>query len=129
MPTLSSLAKEELLGKLVFLKGYNEPSADLLQLALPSIQVDNLFLADKPAHIPRRSGPPGFLVFPGVTSTVTTNGGLISPQSETHSIIGPPHRPGTGGQPIDPTKVRIHTPSCPLNVLIHGRRTDDTAFA
>ncbi|KAJ3550976.1 hypothetical protein NM688_g4956 [Phlebia brevispora] len=104
MSTLSSLGKEELLGKLVFLQGYNEPSAELLQLSLPSIRVDGLFLSDKPPQMPRRSGPPGPLALPGVTSTVTTNGGLISPQSETHSITGPPHRPGTAGKPIDPTK-------------------------
>ena len=120
MPTLSSLAKEELLGKLVFLQGYNEMSPEMLQLTLPSIKVEGLFLADKPAHMLRRPGPPGPLVLPGVTSTVTTNGGLISPQSETHSIVGAPHRPGTAGQPIDPTKVSIHTPSCPLNLLIQS---------
>lgn len=106
MSTLSSLAKEELLGKLVFLQGYNELSAEMLQMALPSIQVDGLFLSEKPPSVPRRSGAPGPLAFPSATGSITTNGGLISPQSETYSITGHIHRAGTSGKPIDPTKVR-----------------------
>ena len=114
MSTLSSLNREELLGKLVFLQGYNEPSPEMLQLALPSIQVDGLFLPEKPSLL-RRPGP---LAITSVMGSVTTTGGLISPQSETQSIAGPPNRLGTSGKPIDPTKVSARTASFTAQLLI-----------
>ena len=104
--TLNSLNKEELLGKLAFLQGYNELSPEMLNLAMPTIHVPGLFLSEKPQILVKRSGPPAPLTIPSGVGTVTTTGGLISPQSETHSIGGSSQRSVTPGRPIDPTKVR-----------------------
>ena len=105
--TFNSLSQEELLGKLVLLEGCWEPSAELHQLALPSIRVGGLFASDLSPILARRSGPipPGPLPLPAPSSSVTTNGGLISPQSETYSYAGGSPRVRTAGKPIDPTKV------------------------
>ena len=104
---LSSLAQEELLGKLVLLQGCWEPSAELNQLALRSFRVEGLFASDLSPVLARRAGlvPPGLLPLPAPSSSVTTTGGLISPQSETYSHVGGSPRVGTAGRPIDPTKV------------------------
>ncbi len=110
MPTISSLNKEELVGKLVLLEGYNECSPEVRQLALPSIQVEGLFLSEKPPAVPKRSGSiPGPLSLPSSMGSVTTNGGLMSPQlSETYSITGPNvQHIGISGKPIDSTKVSL----------------------
>ncbi|KAI0091897.1 hypothetical protein BDY19DRAFT_884720 [Irpex rosettiformis] len=89
--TLNSLGQEELLGKLVLLQGSFEPSAELHQLALPSIRVEGLFMSELPPGLARRAGtlPPGPLALPAPSTSVTTNGGLISPQSETHPVASP----------------------------------------
>ena len=104
---LSSLSQEELLGKLVLLRGSAEPSAELHQLALPSIRVEGLFASDLSPVLSRRPGfiSPGPLPLPTPAASVSTNGSLISPQSETYSHLG--GSPGilTSGRPIDPTKV------------------------
>ena len=106
MSTLKSLEREELLGKLAFLQAYNPLSPEMLDLALPSVGVQELFLSEKPQNPARRASPPGPLDIPTVRGgSITTTGGLISPQSETYSTAAPPRRPGTTGKPIDPTKV------------------------
>ncbi|KAG5636431.1 hypothetical protein H0H81_008106 [Sphagnurus paluster] len=89
MSMFSALEKEQLLGKMVFLHSSSHQNMDARLPALPSLYVDGLFMADK------LSGR-GFMKLSPLTvgsfSTVTTNGGLISPQS--------PARPG--GRVIDP---------------------------
>ncbi|KAI0693810.1 hypothetical protein BC835DRAFT_1352270 [Cytidiella melzeri] len=113
--TLSSLGQEELLGKLVLLQGSAEPSAELHQLALPSIRVEGLFASDLSPGVIRRSGliAPGPLPLPAPSTSVTTNGGLISPQSETYlHLAGSPRGVGTAVRPIDPTKP-LHKQSPP----------------
>lgn len=116
LSTLTSLGQEELLGKLVFLQGYNDLSSEMLQLALPLIQVPGLLLSQKPTmSLTRRSGPPGPLTIPSTMGSVTTTGGLMSPQSETHSVTGHPRRPVTAGKPIDPAKVSASPLLCLLS--------------
>lgn len=105
MNTLASLGQEELLGKLVLLQGSSEPSAELHQLALPSIRVEGLFASDLPPLLARRLLPPGPIHLPTPSASATSNGGLISPQSETYSYLGGSPGVGTAGRPIDPTKV------------------------
>ncbi|KAF7981646.1 hypothetical protein HWV62_32750 [Athelia sp. TMB] len=79
--TMSLLESEQLLGKLVILEGYEDINSELHKLCLPSLKLDGLFLAQKPAYFPLKLTP---LAMPGSTS-VTTNGGLMSPRSPSNS--------------------------------------------
>ncbi|KAI0347349.1 hypothetical protein BDW22DRAFT_1351768 [Trametopsis cervina] len=112
--TLHALNQEELLGKVVLLQGSVEPSGELHQLALPSIRVEGVFLPDLSPMLTRRSGMllPGPLPMPVSSTSVTTNGGLISPQSETYSHLAGSPRVATTGRPIDITKP-LHKQSPP----------------
>ncbi|KAF7983962.1 hypothetical protein HWV62_18390 [Athelia sp. TMB] len=95
--TMSLLESEQLLGKLVILEGYEDINSELHKLCLPSLKLDGLFLAQKPAYFPLKLTP---LAMPGSTS-VTTNGGLMSPRSPSNSSsIGETRL-------IDPSLVRI----------------------
>ncbi|KAH9482825.1 hypothetical protein JR316_0004925 [Psilocybe cubensis] len=92
MSTLSALEKDQMLGKLVVLytshthEGNNErPNV----FTLPRMILDGLFLSEKLSRAPKKLAP----LSTGPFSAVTTNGGLISPQS-------PPRPPG---RPIDPS--------------------------
>lgn len=113
MSTLATLGSEELLGKLVLLQGSNELCPELRQLSLPSIPVSGLFMSQKLPHSIRPPGP--IQLPPPGLGTVTTNGGLISPQSETHST-STGTAPRGGGKLIDPTKVSI----CHSNSVLAG---------
>lgn len=100
MQTLSSLGTDELLGKLVMLPGFNELCPDMQHLALPQLLVEGLFLPPKLPVL--RPGP--ISLPPPITNGFTTHGGLISPQSETHSNgMNEPRAAGVM-KPIDPTK-------------------------
>ncbi|KAH9938530.1 uncharacterized protein B0H18DRAFT_1134244 [Fomitopsis serialis] len=91
---LLDLEKDELLGKVVLCKG-----------------TETLFMAQPPAYVHRR---PGSIPLAGLNQNITTQGGLISPQSETHvTAASTSVGPGTnarfgsnanGAKPIDPTK-------------------------
>ena len=105
MSTMAALGKEELLGKLVLLQGSHEPCPEFRQLSLPSIPVTGLFMSQKLPHNPKPPGPI-HLPPPGL-GTVTTNGGLISPQSETHSTSTCSVSHTGGGKLIDITKVSL----------------------
>lgn len=120
MSTLTSLGQEELLGKLVLLQGSFEPSAELHQLALPSIRVEGLFASDLSPVLSKRSGPvpPGLLPLLAPSNSVITNGGLISPQSETYSHLAGSPRVVTAGKPIDPSKVSRATTSSGLDMAL-----------
>ncbi|TCD66944.1 hypothetical protein EIP91_000722 [Steccherinum ochraceum] len=101
---LNELGKEELLGKLVLLLGHTEPSKDFLQFALPSIPAEDIFMPRKQQVIcPRPVPGPITLPTPNM-SHLTTTGGLISPESETHSSLTSSQSQDSVGRLIDPTK-------------------------
>lgn len=79
--TMSLLENEQLLGKLVILEGHEDMNSELHKLCLPSLKLDELFLAQKPPYYPLKLTP---LAMPG-SSSVTTNGGLMSPRSPSNS--------------------------------------------
>jgi hypothetical protein len=74
---LSTLENEQLLGKLVILQGYNDAQNELQALSLSYLKVDGLFMTHKLASLARKPTPLNMTPF----NAVTTNGGLISPQS------------------------------------------------
>ncbi|EMD40621.1 hypothetical protein CERSUDRAFT_111202 [Gelatoporia subvermispora B] len=107
-PILAGLQNEDLLGKIVTVKGGYEPTEELRQLALPYMQTQNLFMTDNVIRVQRRPGP---MPMPGVNNGgFTTNGGLMSPQSENQSTT--PGSSRSGGKPIDPSKP-LHKQSPP----------------
>jgi len=89
MSMFSTLEKEQLLGKIVMLRSSNDLDVDSRLPSLPRLNVDGLFMTEKPTGR-------GFTKLSPLTvgsfSTVTTNGGLISPQSPARA----------GGRMIDP---------------------------
>lgn len=96
MPTLSALERDQMLGKIVIL----HPLQDMQEgnstrpnvFSLPRLAVDGLFLAEKlPRGVSKKLAP---LATPSYSS-VTSNGGLISPQSPARSA----------GRPVDPSLV------------------------
>ncbi|GBE79330.1 hypothetical protein SCP_0205280 [Sparassis crispa] len=97
--TFKALESEELTGKLVIFQVGTQTAEEVQQFAVPSMQVDGLFMIREALQWQRRPGP---IPLTGLSSTVTTNGGLISPQSETQSSTTAPMR--TACRPIDPTK-------------------------
>ncbi|KZT65986.1 hypothetical protein DAEQUDRAFT_758990 [Daedalea quercina L-15889] len=108
---LLDLEKDELLGKVVLLQGSTGLPEELRQLPVPIMQADNLFMSQPPAYIHRR---PGSIPLVGLNQNITTQGGLISPQSETHVTAASTSvattvsaRPGptvNGTKPIDPMR-------------------------
>ncbi|GLB33666.1 hypothetical protein LshimejAT787_0105500 [Lyophyllum shimeji] len=74
MSMFSSLEKEQLLGKIVMLRSSSDLEVDSRLPSLPRLIVDGLFMTEKPS------------------GRVTTNGGLLSPQSPARG----------GGRLIDP---------------------------
>jgi len=90
MSTFSALEKEQLLGKVVRLSNSEDlEEANSTLPSLPRLVLDGLFMKDKLPRVVTNLAP----LSVGPVSTVTTNGGLISPQS--------PAR--TGGRIIDPS--------------------------
>ncbi|CAL1701468.1 unnamed protein product [Somion occarium] len=111
LATFNSLNEEELMGKLALLKGPNDPADDIQQLALPVIAVEDLFELHKLPSADKRPGPIS-LPPPGMGS-ITTNGGLISPQSESHfSRASDPSKTTRNLKLIDATKP-LHKQSPP----------------
>ncbi|KAI0796541.1 hypothetical protein C8Q75DRAFT_199448 [Abortiporus biennis] len=100
--TLASLSKEDLLGKLVLLQGCNDPCTELRQMSLPTLQIDRLFAVPKISKNGRHPGP--IVLPPPGLGTVTTNGGLISPQDSEGSRYSLNTSAPIRGQLIDPTK-------------------------
>jgi len=93
MSTLSALEKDHMLGKIVILDAAqnleaNGEQSKISPYHLPRLSVEGLFLSEKLARTPKKLAP---LSTAGPYSSVTSNGGLISPQS--------PAR--THGRPID----------------------------
>lgn len=108
LDTYTSLNREELLGKLALLRGPVDPTDDVQGLAIPDISVQGLFELHKLPGVDSKRPGPISLPTPGLGS-ITTNGGLISPQSESHfSRTSEPSRPVGAGKLIDPTKVGRH---------------------
>lgn len=96
MTTLSALERDQMLGKIVILYpaqgSPNGNSENTNVFSMPRLAVDGLFLAGKlPRGLPKKLAPLSTSSY----SSVTSNGGLISPQS--------PARPS--GRPIDPSLV------------------------
>ncbi|KAI0832571.1 hypothetical protein BC628DRAFT_1347344 [Trametes gibbosa] len=100
------LEKEDLVGKLVLMQPPNEMSPDTRRMAARSLRFDGLFMSEKVTPwMTRRPGP--LLGISDSSSGVVTNGGLISPQSESQSSMStPPPRnlSSEGRRAIDPTK-------------------------
>jgi len=94
--TLTALEKEQFLGKLVTLERHDDMPSELRKLCLPSLKLEGLFATQHLPTLPKRLTP---LTMPGCTS-VTTNGGLMSPRSPSNSSSSSEKRS------IDPSLVR-----------------------
>ncbi|KAH9850729.1 hypothetical protein C2E23DRAFT_887074 [Lenzites betulinus] len=101
-----ALEKENLVGKLVLMQPPNELSPAMRRMAARSLRFEELFMSEKVTPwMLRRPGP--LLGISDSSSGVVTNGGLISPQSESQSSMStPPPRNSSSEGPrfIDPTK-------------------------
>lgn len=95
MSTLSALEKDQMLGKIVILHPSQNPPDDgdgrHNVFALPRLAVDGLFLSERLPRGMKKLSP----LTTGFNGSVTSNGGLISPQSPARSA----------GRPIDPSLV------------------------
>ena len=107
MSTFSALEKDQILGKLVLLYsthdniGVDSPGT----YSLPRLVLNRLFLAERVPHVVKKLAP----LATGPFSSITSNGGLISPQSPARSV----------GRPIDPSLVSLLHLSCfPYNNLL-----------
>ncbi|KAI9056541.1 hypothetical protein FKP32DRAFT_1682478 [Trametes sanguinea] len=100
------LEKEDLASKLVLLQPPAELSPSMRRMSARSLRFDGLFMTERVnPWMSRRPGP--LLGLADNSSGVVTNGGLISPQSESQaSMTTPPPQAQTFGGPraIDPTK-------------------------
>jgi hypothetical protein len=85
------LEKEQLLGKLVMLRASSDLEDESKLPSLPRLNLDGLFMTENLPRVFTKLAP----LTVGPFSTVTTNGGLISPQSPARA----------GGQVIDPSLV------------------------
>jgi hypothetical protein len=93
MSILSALEEDQILGKIVILDnaqdlGANGEQPTTFSCPLPHLSVEGLFLSEKLIRSPKKLAP---LSTGGPYSSVTSNGGLISPQSPARSH----------GRPID----------------------------
>ncbi|PCH41297.1 hypothetical protein WOLCODRAFT_89178 [Wolfiporia cocos MD-104 SS10] len=102
--TLTSLEKDEYLGKVVMLQGSDDVPEELQQLPMSVMQIEGLFMTQAPAFPVRRPGP---IPLVGLHHNVTTHGGLISPQSETQSTASTTISRSTsnGSKSIDSSKI------------------------
>lgn len=108
LDTYAGLDRDQLLGKLALLRGPVDPVDDIQDLAIPVVSVQGLFELHKLPSIESTRPGPISLPAPG-RGNIITNGGLISPQSESRfSRTSDTVRPGVTGKLIDPTKVRRH---------------------
>ncbi|KAI0352980.1 hypothetical protein OH77DRAFT_1407962 [Trametes cingulata] len=101
------IEKEDLTAKLVLMQPSTEFSSAMLRMSARSIRFDSLFMTEKVTSpwMARRPGP--ILGICGSNSSVVTNGGLISPQSETQASMPTPPPQNQSPEylrPIDPTK-------------------------
>ncbi|RDB22628.1 hypothetical protein Hypma_010354 [Hypsizygus marmoreus] len=106
MSTFSALENEQLLGKIVMLHSSNDLDIDSRLPSLPRLNVDGLFMMEKLPRVFTKLSP----LTVGSFSTVTTNGGLISPQSPARA----------GGRLIDPSLPlhRQNPPPCNEHYLM-----------
>jgi hypothetical protein len=95
MSVFSALDRDDILGKISLLYPSQAVADGISEMpnsfTLPRLVLDGLFLPEKPPRAPKKLAP----LTTGSYSSVTSNGGLISPQS--------PDRPP--GRPIDPSLV------------------------
>ena len=95
MGLFSALDRDDMLGKISLLYPSQTVADSDSEMpnsfTLPRLILDGLFLPEKPPRAPKKLAP----LTTGSYSSVTSNGGLISPQS--------PDRPL--GRPIDPSLV------------------------
>ena len=92
MGTFSVLEKEQVIGKVVLLTASENGERETPLHSLPQFKLDAVFTSDKLPRVARKLIP----LIVGTSNNVTSNGGLISPQSPTRSI----------GRLIDPCLVR-----------------------
>ncbi|KAF9534147.1 hypothetical protein CPB83DRAFT_843756 [Crepidotus variabilis] len=93
MEVFTGLSRDEMLGKITLLHP-NQHAADAVLdrldvFPLPRLILDGLFLSEKLPRAPKKLAP----LATGSYNSVTSNGGLISPQSPARSV----------GRPIDPS--------------------------
>ena len=93
MSTFSALEKDQILGKLVLLYSTHDNTTvdNPGMYSLPRLVLNRLFLTERVPHVTKKLTP----LATGPFSSVTSNGGLISPQSPARSV----------GRPIDPSLV------------------------
>jgi len=87
----SALEKEQLLGKIVMMNIPKDLEAESILPSLPRLNLEGLFMGEKLPRVVTKLAP----LSVGPISAVTTNGGLISPQSPARA----------GGRVIDPSLV------------------------
>lgn len=100
--SFAALDREGLLGKVVLMRDLSrEPSPDLRLFGVLCLDSRGIFMAERLAPVARRL--PSLLPVPlSASGTVTTHGGLISPQTSESQFSAT----NNGFKPIDPTKVR-----------------------
>ena len=100
--SFASLDREGLLGKVVLMRDLaRESSPDLRLFGVLCLDSHGIFMTERLAPVTRR--PPSLIPVPLSTSgTVTTHGGLISPQTSESQFSAT----NNGFKPIDATKVR-----------------------
>ncbi|KAF8803669.1 hypothetical protein BYT27DRAFT_7225624 [Phlegmacium glaucopus] len=105
MSTFSALEKDQILGKLVLLYSTHDNIAvdNPGMYSLPRLILNRLFLSERVPHAVKKLAP----LATGPFSSVTSNGGLISPQSPARSV----------GRPIDPSLVK-NPPPCNEHYLM-----------
>jgi len=94
MSTLSALEKDQMLGKIVILSPPQDQTAvnDRNNVfSLSRLTVNGIFMPDKLPEVPKKLSP----LATGTYGSVTSHGGLLSPQSPARST----------GRPIDPSLV------------------------
>lgn len=82
MGTFSVLEKEQVIGKVVLLTASENGERETPLHSLPQFKLDAVFTSDKLPRVARKLIP----LIVGTSNNVTSNGGLISPQSPTRSI-------------------------------------------
>ena len=100
--SFAALDREGLLGKVVLMRDLlREPSPDLRLFGVLCLDSHGIFMTERLAPVTRR--PPSLIpVSLSNSGTVTTHGGLISPQTSESQFSAT----NNGFKPIDPSKVR-----------------------
>jgi hypothetical protein len=100
LPALNTLEQDHLLGKFVFIRNQqSEIAAEIRHFGVASLETTSVFTSDKLTSVSKRPPP---LPINVSSSTVTSHGGLISPQSESHFSST-----NNGFKPIDPSKASL----------------------